>query len=190
MLRFFVTLVAGGTFSGACALAEDVSGAEMVGTWRVEPSTYVVVPSRGTYSGTGRIVKKNGTELIFGEGGSILATIPELMPASFAAFALILKTNGLFVVTNVPAGFLFDWPAMAEAEGTWALRTERQTPLFGSKTYEYQYCSLDFKRPRPGRLDRSVHRVQLGPSSPQQPVMHVFVGEHRQVCLKNTVLRI
>jgi hypothetical protein len=81
----------------------------LVGLWRVNPESYVVMPNKGNTSGIGRIVRTNGTELIF-EGRSVVAVLPETMPTNYTSFALIIERNGDFVATNVPAGFIGDMP--------------------------------------------------------------------------------
>jgi len=80
---------------------EPVSSAELVGTWRIEPTSIKIV-ERVTPNFVDR---------------------PKFLTNS-NAFALILKTDGSFVATNVPAGFFFfDLPAMAESTGKWSVTT-------------------------------------------------------------------
>ena len=133
MLSFSIVFAGVWICCGTYALAQSVSEADLIGTWRVEPSTYVVEPNMGNSSGTGRILKNDGTELIFGDDASMLATLPESMPTNFSAFELILKESGSFLATNVPSDFFFDCPT-TEAGGTWALRAEMELTLFGNET--------------------------------------------------------
>jgi len=176
MLRFSVALLAFGFFSRACAWAESTTEAEMAGTWRVTPSTYVVRPNMGNASGVMRIVQKDGTELIWHDG-SFVATLPESMPTNYISFELILKKDGSFVATHVPSGFFFDHPT-TEAAGTWALKPT----LFDTNGMD-QYFYLHFRRPSSNQWTTQVYLFQLGTSSPRQPVLPVLVGQHRQVCL-------
>jgi len=178
MLRFSVALLAFQVFSGVCALAESTSEAEMVGAWRVTPSTYVVIPNMGNASGVMRIVQKDRTELIWHDG-SFVTTLPESMPTNYTSLELILKQDGSFVARHVPSGFFFDSPT-AQAEGTWALRNVPDPPHTNRMQ---QYFDLHFSSPSSNDWNTQVYLFQLGTSSSRQPVLHVFVGKHRQVSL-------
>ena len=72
------------------------------------------------------------------------------MPTNYLPFGLVLKADGSFVATNVPADFIFDSkPAVAQAAGTWKLRYESYT---NSLIYTGQdYIDLQFTTaPGPG----------------------------------------
>lgn len=68
------------------------------------------------------------------------------MPTSFLPFTLVLKTNGSFTATNIPAGLFGSKPAVANAEGTWKLTYESYT---NTAIYKGQdYIILDFITPQ------------------------------------------
>jgi hypothetical protein len=154
-------------------LAGVVSDADLVGFWRVNPESYVVVPNEGISSGIGRIVRSDGTEVIF-EGRSVVAVLPETMPTNYTSVALVVERNGDFLATNVPAGFIGDMP-IGEARGVWELNTYAQPSdsnrffqsfsLYFSQGSSNLSCTFDT-----GRSKRGLY-------------LHVSVGSHRHVTL-------
>ena len=157
-------------------LAGVVSDADLVGLWRVKPESYVVNPNQGNSSGIGRIVRTDGTELIF-EGRSVVAVLPETMPTNYASFALIVEHNGDFVATNVPAGFIGDTP-IGETRGTWELDT-RAHP-HNRNSFD-QHFSLYFSH---GSSNLScTFNTGRSKREPYLPYLHIWVGKHREVAL-------
>jgi hypothetical protein len=72
------------------------------------------------------------------------------MPTNFLPFAIVLKADGTFMATNVPAHLIFESKtAVAHTEGTWKLRYESYT---NASIYKGQnYIDLDFATaPGPG----------------------------------------
>jgi hypothetical protein len=162
------------------SLAGNFSENDLVGTWRVDPSTYVASADMGIVSGVMRIVQKDGTELMW-HNGSFVAKLPELMPTNFTAFALDLNKDGMFVATNLPAGFFFDLPII-EAAGTWTLNTNRVKALLSDNMSEYQDLWLHFTKPS---TSPRTSQMLIFPrkSLPQQPLLHIIAGIYRQVDL-------
>jgi hypothetical protein len=154
-------------------LAGVVSEADLVGLWRVKPESYVVNPNQGNSSGIGRIVRTDGTELIF-EGRPIVAVLPETMPTNYASFALIVEHNGDFVATNVPAGFIGDMP-IGETRGTWELDTRAHPHNSNSfdQSFSLYFRQSSSNHERTFRTDRSK----------KEPYLHIWVGKHREIAL-------
>ena len=168
--------------SSAYVSGGTISEADLVGTWRVDPSTYVVLPNGGNSSGVMRIVRKDRTEIIW-HNGTVVATLPESMPPNFLAFALTLKENGSFIATNVPAGFFFD-DAVSEGRGAWRLGTLMTGVPLHPLTNE-PYLFMRFTQPSLSRWQTDLYWFLKSPSSPRQRFLHLDVGKHRQVCLTN-----
>jgi hypothetical protein len=178
--------------------ADRTSQDEMVGTWRVEPSTYTIVPRFVDHEerGKGFIITKDGSGIVFSNGLSVAKTnIPLVhdgfgnpipgryihpadtsMPTNLMAFALELRKDGSFSAGNVPADFFFGWPAMAEASGHWALHTKKD--LFGD---ELQSLSLIFDKPRQGYFERPLSWLHTKPA--HKPLIPLSLGEDRGVGL-------
>jgi hypothetical protein len=131
------------------------------------------MPNKGNTSGIGRIVRTNGTELIF-EGRSVVAVLPETMPTNYTSFALIIERNGDFVATNVPAGFIGDMP-IGEARGMWELDTYADQ---NNTNHLYQNFSVHFSR----SLSNYSRTFPAGRSK-AKPYLHINVGKHRQITL-------
>jgi hypothetical protein len=145
------------------------------------------------------IVRKDGSAIVSSNGASIIKTnIPlfdngfgELvpgqyvppadtsMPTNWIAFALVLNENGSFAATNIPPGFFFNWPAMAEAHGKWSLNSSKSMV---SKS-EYQSLSFSFRRPRSGEFETPISWLAIKPRLPKQPVVPLFLTEHSTICL-------
>ena len=176
--------------SGFQVLAGSTSEAEMVGTWRVEDSTFRAW-SRPTPGGTGLIHKRDGSSVILKSDGSNLTTNvatyrdpfgqldldptaresihnpPGLMPTTFHAFSLILKEDRTFVATNIPAGF-FHLPAMAQASGTWALKYKKDPYSLAGE--EFQTLFMYFSKPSAVLREKTVRWFEpLG----EQPCLSV-----------------
>jgi hypothetical protein len=103
--RFIIMLLATGVASGVVA-AELLSEKELIGTWKIEPSTFKI----RTFATPNSFPR------------------PQL-PTNYRAFSLILHDDKSFVATN--ASLFFRWPAMPEWSGTWWV-TNR--PLVSSRT--------------------------------------------------------
>ena len=83
------------------AAPAPLSDSDFIGTWRVEPGTFVSFADRR-----------------------------QTMPTNFTAFALNLKADGSFIASNVPAGFFFGWPASTEMSGKWKWRQGENDDFF------------------------------------------------------------
>jgi len=201
MKRYFSAVLF--IFSGSIALAA-FSLADMVGTWRVDPSSYVLaLPSAIEHDcqGGSRNPHFTGKMLVINEDAAFLETYvagnrilgpQHTMPTNYAEFALIIKKEGSFVATNVPAGFFDDGTAIAELTGKWSLQTNSYVLRIGEapRKYEYPDFSLSFSKPSSGGTPSRegwmspVRFPRRQPSSPPEPVLWVTIGKSWQMLLR------
>lgn len=154
MLRFFAMLTAAAIIVGRSFAAELVSESDVVGNWKIESSTFTV------------------REL------AVPNAFPRpQLPTNYRAFELILRKDGSFVATNVPAGVFFDWPAMVEASGKWTLDnngdrwTLRTNGVSRNVSNVYSSFKLSFIKPSYGGWSRPVEWFGKDSSSPRKPAM-------------------
>ena len=81
--------------------SNGVSKTNLVGTWKIDPSSYTV-RSLATPNSFPR---------------------PEL-PTKYNTFSLTLRQDGSFVVTNLPSEIFFGTPSKAQGSGRWYVRTQ------------------------------------------------------------------
>ena len=146
-------LLGTGVATGVVA-AELFSEKDVIGTWKIEPSTLTI------------------REL------AIPNSFPRpQLPTNHSAFALIFNEDKSFAATNVPAKLFFGWPAMLESTGTWWVRTD--WPLLGPTNASNAYSRLDlwFERPPYGAFGRAVYRSGRSTSSAPAFVLGPYKDE-------------
>jgi hypothetical protein len=125
MLRYVSALAVIFTVSRSTALAEAFSEADIIGTWRVDPSTFDVIDyseTRPRSDFTGKILVINADGIFEETYAAGRRVVGPQMPTNYANFALIFEKGGSFMATNIPAGLFFDWAAMSELSGKWSLQ--------------------------------------------------------------------
>ena len=113
----------------------------VVGTWKAHPVSFTVIS---------RMIPN---------------TLPR--PQCPTNFILVLRKNGGFVATNVPANMFFDWPATPTCAGTWSVE-----PVFAKEIAEsYSYLTLSFTKPHYGVLQVRIYRYSKDASSAFKPAI-------------------
>lgn len=150
MLRF-IALIAGIAFGFESSTgAEFVSETDLIGTWKIEPSTFTV------------------------RDLAIPNTNPRpQLPANYNAFAVVLKKDGSFIATNVPAKLFFDWPATQSCSGEWYARTNSLVDGSTHKTNTYLRVGLWFHSPSPGLWGRPTTYWSKSSSARRTLALHV-----------------
>src|ERR1022692_3946740 len=133
MLRLFTFLVMFGT-SFSAAIAGLISEDDLVGTWKIEASTFEI--------------RERATPNSFPR--------PQL-PTNYNTFALSLRKDGTFLLTNAPPGFFL---VSGNGSGKWSARTNwpfRFAPdLPKDPKYAYSELNLVFDSPKVGAVQSYI----------------------------------
>lgn len=150
MLRFIALLATVALGHELSDAAELVSDSEVVGTWKIEPSTFrlrpLAMPNTNPRPG---------------------------LPTNYNAFALVLKKDGWFAATNVPAKLFCDWAATDACSGQWSAWTNSVVGVLTQKTNTYSHFSLVFHEPHFGLWGRPMESWRKNSSSPRKLALHI-----------------
>ena len=150
MLRLIALIVGAALALESSTAGELVSETELIGTWKIEPSTFTV-----------RELATPNTN-----------PRPKL-PANYNAFAVVLKKDGSFIATNVPAKLFCDWPATPSCSGEWYTRTNSLLDVSTRKTNTYSRVGLWFHSPSSGLWARPITSWNKSSSTRRTLALHV-----------------